>query len=222
MTRTIWWAAILCGVGYGLAGFTDWRVPMGAQAATIMTVWKGACVGLLALWAAMQARSVDGWLLTTVLALGAIGDVLLNTHGLVVGGAVFAIGHMVAISLYLRNRRPVPSFSQSLLSWLFVPAVVCITWAMLTPDPRWCQAVLYISFAATMAATAWSSRFSRYRVGAAAMMFVLSDLTILARADGEVSEQIARLLIWPLYFGAQALTAWGVVSVLCGDHRSKV
>ena len=214
MTRLIWWAALLLGFGYGLAGLTDWRVPNGEQASAAMTLWKGACVGLLAFWAGVQARSTNGWLMTAVLALGAMGDVLLNTHGLEVGGVVFALGHVVAISLFLCNRRPVATLSQRTLMWVLVPATLVTVWAMLTPNPAWWHAALYAAFAATMAATAWRSRFPRYRVGIGAMMFLASDLVIFAGANGDISELAARLLIWPLYFGGQALIAWGVMTTL--------
>ena len=48
-------------------------------------VWKGAGVGLLALWAVANARSLDGWLIAAAMALGALGDVLLDAVGLTVG-----------------------------------------------------------------------------------------------------------------------------------------
>ena len=67
--------------------------------------WKGSGVALLAVWCALQARSVDGWLITAVMAFGALGDVLLETHGTKVGAAAFLLSHVVAITLYLRNRR---------------------------------------------------------------------------------------------------------------------
>ena len=47
---------------------------------------KRACVALLAIWAALQARTLDGWLIVASLALVAIGDVLLETHGMIAGG----------------------------------------------------------------------------------------------------------------------------------------
>ena len=49
---------------------------------------EGAGVALLAIWAAIQARDVDGWLIAAVMALGATGDVLLDAQGLETGGGV--------------------------------------------------------------------------------------------------------------------------------------
>ena len=66
-------------------------------------VLKGSCVGLLALAAILWARSTDGWLLAGVMAAGTAGDVLLGIS-FETGAAAFGVGHILAITLYLRNR----------------------------------------------------------------------------------------------------------------------
>ena len=67
--------------------------------------WKGSGVGLLALWAALAVRTPDGQLIAAALALGALGDMLLNAVSLTVGAIAFLAGHVVASILYLRHRR---------------------------------------------------------------------------------------------------------------------
>jgi uncharacterized membrane protein YhhN len=63
-----------------------------------------------------------------------------------------------------------------------------------------------------MAAFAWRSRFSRWLTGLGAFLFVVSDLCIFARTAGPVALQATfGLLVWPLYFGGQALIAKGVM-----------
>ena len=42
-------------------------------------------------------RTGDGWILVLVLALGALGDVLLETAGMTIGAVSFLMGHIVAI-----------------------------------------------------------------------------------------------------------------------------
>ncbi len=207
MTRIIWWAAIAAGVSYMLPVLGDWQGPM-------VTAWKGTAVGLLALWAAMQAQSRDGWLIAAVLAMGAAGDVLLNIYGLKVGAIAFVAAHLLAILLYLLNRRANPSGSQRALAWLLVPATLVITWAITAPHPDWPIAAGYAGIAAAMAATAWLSRFPRYRTGIGALLFVASDLAIFAGQAELPPVEMRRLAVWPLYFGAQALIAWGVVTTL--------
>ena len=107
----IWWAALIAGVSFMVPVLAGWHGPA-------IIAWKGAGVGLLALWAAAQARSVDGWLIVAVMALGALGDVLLDAIGLETGAAAFAAGHILAIILYARRRRLRLSGSQRLLAWV--------------------------------------------------------------------------------------------------------
>ena len=211
MTRAIWWAALLAGASYMLAVMGDWQGPL-------ITVWKGASIGLLALWAAMQAQSRDGWQIAAVLAVGATGDVLLNIYGLKVGAIAFVIAHLIAIELYVRNRRPTLSVSQRALAWLLVPATAIITWAIAAPNPDWPIAVGYVVIAAVMAATAWLSRFPRYRTGIGALLFVASDLAIFGGQAELLPVELRRVAVWPLYFAAQALIAWGVVGTLRGER----
>ena len=207
MARAIWWSALLAGASYML-------VVLGVYVGPGVVVWKGAGVALLALWAAAQARGTDGWLLAGALGCGAAGDMLLETHGLGTGGAAFAAGHVLAVALYLRNRRLHTSGSQRALSVLLAPLSVAIVAALLMGQAGWWQAAVYTAVVAVMASTAWMSRFSRYRVGLGAMLFLLSDLLIFARSGGALPEEATRLLIWPLYFGGQALIASGAVRVL--------
>lgn len=210
MARAFWWAAILAGVSYMIPVLGDWHGPG-------VTAWKGAGVALLAIWAAQQARSTDGWLIAAMLAAGATGDVLLDIFGLKVGAIAFVIGHLLATGLYIRNRRPAPTASQRVLAWLLPPAVVLIAWAITAPHPDWPIAAAYVAIAAIMAATAWLSRFPRYRTGIGALLFVVSDLAIFAGQAELLPVELRRLSVWPLYFGGQALIAWGVVRTLTAD-----
>jgi len=212
MRQGIWIAALIAGASFMWPVLSGWFGPE-------MVLWKGAGVALLALWAATHARTLDGWLLVAVMAFGAAGDMLIELAGLEVGALAFALGHMVAIALYARNRRPAVSTSQAVLAWVAVPAAIAITWALLAPQAGWIGAVIYALFVAVMAAMAWTSRFPRYRTGIGAMMFLASDLFIFARAGGALSPAFTVWLIWPLYFAGQALIAAGVVRTL-GAERS--
>lgn len=204
--RWIWWAAIIAGVSYFFAD----RIGVEGAAAV---VWKGAGVGLLAVWAAAQARAPDGWLLTAVLGLGALGDVLLETAGLTVGAIAFLAGHIGAIGLYLRNRRPAPSGSQWGLAAGLLIGTPLISWLL----SRDAGVALYAAGLGGMAAAAWISRFPRYRLGLGAVLFVISDLLIFSRMGPLEGSAIPGLLIWPTYFAGQALIATAGVRVLRAD-----
>lgn len=205
-TRAIFWAAIIGGVTYFFArdtGLDD----------AVLAVWKGTGVGFLALWCAIQARSLDGWLIAAVMAFGALGDVLLETSGMIVGASAFVVGHVLAMWLYTRNQRTRTTVSQRLLIGLVVPLSVLIAMQMV-PAKDAVSIAIYTIFVGGMAATAWASRFPRYRVGIGAMMFLVSDLLIFAKMGPLAASPVPGLLIWPLYFAGQALIAWGVARTL--------
>jgi uncharacterized membrane protein YhhN len=178
---------------------------------------KGTPVGLLALAAALRARSVDGWLLAAVMALGAAGDVLLEV-AFTAGAAAFALGHVVAICLYVRNRRE--------FAWSSLIAAVIFLFAVAMPglllptgaDPT--AFTLYASLLGAMAATAWLSRFSFARLGA--LLFLVSDMLIAWRMSWAQRPLWLGLAIWWLYFAGQLLVWLGVSSLTRsggeGDH----
>ena len=177
-------------------------------------VWKGAGVGLLALYAALKARDLDGWLLTAVMALGTAGDVLLETHGLIVGAVAFLIGHLVAIGLYLRHRRPSLTGSQRLLALLIVPATVAIAFLLPTDRSAAPGIAFYSLGLSVMAAMAWTSRFPRFQTGLGAMLFVVSDLLIFAGVGPLAGQPWVSPAIWVTYFGGQLLICLGVTGAL--------
>lgn len=203
--RWLFGLAVLAGASYVVVAWA--LVDPGVWQAA----WKTSGVALLAIWASSQARNLDGALIAGVLALGAAGDLLLETHGFVVGGAAFAAGHVLAIVLYLRNRRRALTASQWLLGWLLVPLVTLIAVLLSRGDVG---VGIYAALLSGMAAAAWTSRFPRYRVGIGAVLFVVSDLLIFARIGPLAGSAIPVLLIWPLYFAGQALIAWGVVRAI--------
>ena len=211
LLRAIFAAALVVGTVYVFAA------PLGVTG-PLSILWKGAGVALLATWCAMQARSLDGWLIAAVMAFGALGDVLLEAVGLTTGAAAFVAGHILAMLLYLRNWRPRLTFSQRLLAALVVPLSVFIA-AALVPPRDMIPIAVYAFFVSAMAVSAWTSGFPRYRTGIGAMMFLVSDLLIFAQMDVLMGSPVPGLLIWPLYFGGQALIAWGVVHTLVQDAR---
>lgn len=204
--RAVFAAALIGGVTYYVSHRT------GVDGAAL-AAWKSTGVGFLALWCALQARSCDGWLITGVMAFGALGDVLLETSGLTVGAVAFLAGHIIAITLYLRHPRARLTGSQRLLGALVVPlsVLIAVVWV---PGKDAIGVAVYTAFVASMAASAWVSRFPRYRVGIGAMMFLASDLLIFARMGPLMNSALPGLLIWPLYFAGQVLIAWGVVRTL--------
>jgi uncharacterized membrane protein YhhN len=207
LAKVVLIASLLAGVSY----VASWGLHL-PQAAEL--TWKGLGVSLLAVYAALNARSLDGWLLAAVMAFGALGDVLLGAAGLTIGALAFLAGHLVAIGLYLRNRRPNPSRSQLALAVTLVPAVVTVAY-LLPADRAGAPGVAAYSLGLSlMAATAWLSRFPRYRVGIGALMFVVSDLIIFGRGGPWPDNFATGLAVWGLYYFGQMLICVGVVKTL--------
>jgi uncharacterized membrane protein YhhN len=202
IARLLFLAALVAGGSYYA---THWI----AAPPLLNAVWKGAGVGLLALWAATQARSADGWLIAAALALGALGDVLLETHGLTTGAAAFLVGHVVAAMLYLRNREG-PLWQAGVIAL----AVATTAWAMPADRAAAPGIALYAAGLGTMFGTAAISRFPQASVALGAALFVLSDLLIFGLMGPLAGAALPALLIWPTYFVGQALIAWGVVRSL--------
>jgi uncharacterized membrane protein YhhN len=200
-------ASILAGVSY----VASWS--LGLPPAAELT-WKGLGVALLAVYAALNARSLDGWLLVAVMAFGALGDVLLGAAGLTVGALAFLAGHLFAIGLYLRNRRTAPSRGQLALALVMVPAVVIIAFLLPANRAGAPGVAVYSLGLALMAATAWLSRFPRHRVGVGALMFVVSDLVIFGRGGPWPDNFVTGLAVWGLYYFGQLLICVGVVETL--------
>ncbi|MFM5885891.1 MAG: lysoplasmalogenase [Novosphingobium sp.] len=175
--------------------------------------WKGAGVALLAVYALVRHHGADSRQIAAVMGFGALGDVLIEID-MLYGALAFLAGHIVAIWLYARHRRSALSTSQRLLAIVLVPVVVWIAWS-LPGDPMERPGIaLYSTGLAVMAAMAWTSNFSRYRVGIGAMMFVASDLLIFSRLGPLSASALPGLLIWPLYYFGQFLICTGVIGEL--------
>lgn len=195
-------ASVIAGVSYVASwGLT---LPPGVE-----TTWKGAGVALLAIHAALRARSLDGWLLAAVMTLGTGGDVLLETHGLTVGAISFLLGHVVASGLYLRHRK-----ARTLAPLTLIPIVVAVSFLLPSDRAGAPGIALYSLFLAVMAATALISRFPFKTVGLGALMFVVSDLLIFGRL-GPLPDNLATGLgVWGLYYFGQLLICLGVAGAL--------
>jgi uncharacterized membrane protein YhhN len=201
--KSVFALAVLAGLSYLLADHSG--LGFAAQ-----TVWKGAGVGLLALWCALHADSRDGWLIAAVMAFGALGDVLFETSGMTMAALAFAVGHILSVLLYTRNRRAAASLSQLILGLALLFGVPLVSWGL----THSLEASFYSGLLGAMASTAWTSRFPRYRTGIGAVMFVVSDWLIFARIGPLAGVAWVNPAIWLLYFGGQALIAVGVVGTL--------
>ena len=196
-----------------VAGVTFWAVSHLGISGALFVAWKGVCVALLTVCAALAARDRNGWLITAVMALGTLGDVVLETSGIVVGGVAFLAGHLVAILLYLSNRRK-EGGAVAIAIALAVPSIAFA----LTRD---IGATFYAAGLGSMAGAAWYSRFPRTLVATGALMFAVSDLLIFAELGPLKGSIVPAFTIWPLYLGGQTLIVYGVLRTLEARKRNE-
>lgn len=206
-------ASVAASLGYYL--MRDSALPDAA-----LIAWKGSCVSLLAGFALSAGRSADHRMIAGVMALGSLGDVLIEVE-LLWGALAFFAGHVLAIALYLRHRRAALSVSQRLAAGALLLVTPAIAWLLPADRAQAPGIAIYALSLGGMACAAWSSRFPRYRVGIGAVLFVASDLLIFARMGPLASSALPGLLIWPLYYLGQLLICIGVVGALSAKETTR-
>lgn len=187
------------------------------QDSAVGGVWlillKGSVVAALAIYALRRSAHPDSRLLAAVMLFSSLGDMGIQLS-FQIGGVFFFVAHLIAISLYLKNGRQVSTFSQKGLAVALLLGTPTISYLL---SSNW-QVTLYALSLGAMAATAWMSRFPRYRVGIGAVLFVISDWLIFAQMGQLNGNPISEWLIWPCYFVGQFMIATGVVQTLRGEH----
>lgn len=196
-----------------VAGISFWLIKDGALGGLFKLAWKGTGVAFLAIYALVRHPGRDARQIALVMALGALGDVLIEWR-LEAGAAAFLVGHLVAIHLYMRHRRahlPASQQAAALAMLVLIPLVSFLLPADRSAAPG---VALYALALAGMTAAAWTSSFPRYRVGVGAVLFAVSDLLIFARIGPLATSPLPDLLIWPLYYFGQFLICTGVIGTL--------
>ncbi len=176
-------------------------------------IWKMAAVGLLVPFALRRHHEGEFILLAIMLACYALGDGLIELS-MVAGALAFAIGHLVAITMYFRHRRVSPAFSQKLLAVTILLATPVIAYLLPADRGEGMQVAAYSVVLAAMAAMAWSSNFPRYRVGIGAILFVISDLLIFAELGPLADSQWSGIAIWYFYYFGVLMITVGVAQTL--------
>ena len=176
---------------------------------------KGAAIGLLALYLWLRHTSPDARLMAWAFAVAALGDMAMEIEtDRLFGGLLFFAYHMMAMTVYLRNRRPELTSSQkaAVVALLFLTPM--IAWQLPYDGEQATSVGVYALALGAMAASAWASVFPRYRVGAGAALFVISDLLLFSEMGPLQGSIVPQVLNWPIYYLGQFLIAVGVVQTL--------
>jgi len=176
---------------------------------------KGAAVGLLAAYLWLRHSSPDARLMAWAFGSAALGDMALEIEtDRMIGGLLFFAYHVMAMGVYLRNRRPelTPSQKAAVVAMLLLTPL--IAWLMPSDRSQALNVALYALALGAMASSAWASIFPRYRVGAGAVLFLLSDLLLFAEMGPMEGHIVPQILVWPIYYLGQLLIATGVAQTL--------
>ena len=173
---------------------------------------KGGAILCLAIYALQRHPGSDAKILSGSLLLAAIGTMALELFPLWAGLFLF-FSYAASIALYLRHRRPAPSYSQRALGLALLVATPLIAFAM-TGD---LNVIAYGLVVGAMGFAAWLSAFPRYRVGVGAVMIVAAELLWFAHGDQPGEQNLVDWLYWPLFFAGQFSVATGVIQSLRGQ-----
>lgn len=174
---------------------------------------KGAACALLALYLWQRHSSPDARLMAWAFGAASLGDMAIM-FDFSIGGLLFFAYHVFAMGVYLRNRRTVLTSTQKAAAVAMLLLTPVIAWLLPADRAQASNLGLYALALGAMAASAWVSVFPRYRVGAGAVLFLLSDLLLFAQTGPLEGSVVPQILVWPVYYLGQFLIATGVAQSL--------
>lgn len=176
---------------------------------------KGAAVGLLAVFLWKRHSSPDARLMAWAFGAAAVGDMVAEIEfDRSVSSLLFFAAHVMALGVYLRNRRVRYSPSQKAMIVALLLAPPVIAWLLPLDRAQAPGVALYALTLGAMAAGAWGSVFSRYQVGAGAVLFLTADLLHFSAMGPLRNSLVPEVFAWPIYYLGQFLIATGVIRVL--------
>jgi len=174
---------------------------------------KGSAVALLAIYLWLRHSSPDARLLAWAFGAASLGDMAIEVDR-TIGALLFFLYHVLALGVYLRNRRPGLSPSQKWAVAALLLLTPTIAWFMPADRALALNTTLYALALGAMAAGAWASVFPRYRVGSGAALIELADLLLFAEMGPLQGHIVPQILVWPVYYLGQLLIATGVAQTL--------
>lgn len=205
----LWSVAGLCAALYGL-------VLVQRPPSFLRTLVKTLAVAALAVLAYLEG---GGPWLAIALALCAAGDAFLAgdpKRWLPFGLAAFLAGHVVYVLLFWRERGPAAGTA----FWAVAPLIVLAAAVMLVQlwrslGPLKPAVVLYVLAIVAMVVTSLLLPRLRWPATIGAVAFMASDailsFDLFKGAKLLGSPRLTAWAVWFLYFGGQAMIAWGML-----------
>lgn len=176
---------------------------------------KGAAVGLLAVYLWQRHSSPDARLMAWAFGAAALGDMAAEVEfDRTISGLLFFAYHVMALGVYLRNRRTHLAPSQRGAAVAFLLLTPIIAWFLPFDRALAPNIAIYALALGAMAASAWTSLFSRYQVGVGAALFVVAELLHFAELGPLQGSLVPEAFAWPTYYLGQFLVATGVARIL--------
>ena len=212
MIAALWSAAALAALWYGLAH-------AGAKGSWQASLIKTLSTAALAL--AGLAMGAPLWIVAG-LALGSAGDFALSRPGtrwFLAGMAAFALGHLAYVAAFLGSSVPL---APGTAGWAVIAGLLMLiasTEVWLAPHTgalRWpVRGYGLVIGAMAVAAILLPAGPGQavMRIGAA--LFLVSDVILalrMFRLRAPGAQLLASRILWPLYWGGQALILWGAVA----------
>jgi uncharacterized membrane protein YhhN len=199
-----------------LAALWFWLAHAGRTDSATASIVKTTSTAALAL--AGWAMGAPGGIVAG-LALGAVGDFALSRPGtrwFLAGMAAFAAGHLAYVAAFLTAFGPLTASGP--VAWAVLAAIAVLvlsTEVWLAPHTgalRW-PVRGYAGVIGTMAAAAVLLPPGMGWVQTGVALFLASDLILalrMFRLKGEAARLRASRMLWPAYWGGQALILWGM------------
>lgn len=183
---------------------------------TYLLLIEAASILMLAVYAVLRHHDADSRLLAGALATGGLGVVAVELDAWL-GALLLIVGNGLAIGLFLRHRRDTLEPSQKAAAVALLVLVPLICWRLpLERDAANLTATYGLSLGG-MAGAAWTSAFSRYRVGIGALLCVGAGILGIAGQGVLAHSPLPGLLSWPLFYLGLFLICIGATQKLRAD-----
>ena len=171
---------------------------------------------LLALYAVLRHQGSIARIVASVMVLAGIGVMAVELDPYI-GSAVLTVANILAILIFLRSRRGALTQSQRLTALALLVLVPATAWLLSFDNQARFIVSAYGFVLGVMAAAAWTSRFTRYRVGIGAVLVVAAALVSIAGTGLLANSVLPGLFSWPFFYLGYFLICNGVVRAGHGE-----
>ena len=188
---------------------------------TYLFVLEAGCLILLAVYALLRLDEPEARHIAALLGLSGLGVVAVELDPYI-GAILLILAYGFGIGLFVRFRRPNMATTQKAAAVALLLLVPLICWRLPYDRSGAVTLAVYGLALGALAGTAWASRFPRYRVGAGAVLVVISSVIGIAQAGPLMDADWPDWVIWPAFYLGNFMMATGTVQTLRKGLRATV